>query len=180
MVNELTIDDTIELLRAIKPHYENFHQVQITDEAIKAAVYLSVQHVHDRLLPDKAIDLIDEACGQVQIPRSATPTARRDVQRDLEAIRKEYHAALKDARYDLARDLKNREARMLEQIKRIETEELKNPGSMYDRPYVTQEDIADIVAVWTDESISNITIDEIMQRMIRLLGLLQRIMTRAT
>jgi ATP-dependent Clp protease ATP-binding subunit ClpC len=173
MVDEPTIEDTIEILRGIKSRYEDFHQLQIADEAIKAAAHLSARYVPDRFLPDKAIDLIDEAASRVRMYRSATPPSLRDAMRGLEAIRKEHDAAVADGQYDLARDLKEREERMLERIKKIETEELKSDGSNYDRPYVTEEDIADVVTMWTGVPASTMTTDEI-QRLIGMEGELHR------
>ncbi|CAA9378575.1 MAG: ATP-dependent Clp protease, ATP-binding subunit ClpC, partial [uncultured Chloroflexia bacterium] len=160
MVDEPTIEDTIEILRGIKTRYEDFHQLQIADEAIKAAANLSARYVPDRFLPDKAIDLIDEAASRVRMYRSATPAPLRDALRGLEAIRKERESAAQAAQYDLARDLKEREDRMVERIKKIEQEEVKGDGSAYDRPYVTEEDIAEVVQMWTGIPVSNMTGDE--------------------
>jgi ATP-dependent Clp protease ATP-binding subunit ClpC len=160
MVDEPTIEDTIEILRGIKARYEDFHQLQIADEAIKAAANLSARYVPDRHLPDKAIDLIDEAASRVRMYRSATPPPLRDALRGLEAIRKERESAAQAAQYDLARDLKEREDRMVERIKKIEQEEVKGDGSSYDRPYVTEEDIAEVVQMWTGIPVSNMTGDE--------------------
>jgi ATP-dependent Clp protease ATP-binding subunit ClpC len=97
--------------------------------------------------------------------RSATPPSLRDAMRGLEAIRKEHDAALADNQQDLAHDLKEREERMLERIRKIESEELKSDGSNYDRPYVTEEDIADVVAMWTGVPVSTMTGDEIERLM---------------
>ena len=165
MVDEPTIEDTIEILRGIKTRYEDFHQLQIADEAIKAAAHLSARYIPDRFLPDKAIDLIDEAASRVRMYRSATPPSLRDALRGLEAIRKEREAAVTDQQYDLARDLKEREERMVERIKKIEQEEVKGDGSAYDRPYVTEEDIAEVVQMWTGVPVSNMTGDEIARLM---------------
>ncbi|MDQ5853564.1 MAG: ATP-dependent Clp protease ATP-binding subunit, partial [Chloroflexota bacterium] len=165
MVDEPTIEDTIEILRGIKTRYEDFHQLQIADEAIKAAAHLSARYIPDRFLPDKAIDLIDEAASRVRMYRSATPPSLRDALRGLEAIRKEREAAISDQQYDLARDLKEREERMVERIKKIEQEEVKGDGSAYDRPYVTEEDIAEVVQMWTGVPVSNMTGDEIARLM---------------
>ncbi|MBA3945633.1 MAG: ATP-dependent Clp protease ATP-binding subunit [Herpetosiphonaceae bacterium] len=159
-IDEPTIEDTIEILRGIKSRYEDFHQLQISDEAIKAAANLSARYVPDRFLPDKAIDLIDEAASRVRMYRSATPPSLRDALRGLEAIRKERDAALQDQQADVAHDLQEREERMLERIKKIEAEELKGDGSAYDRPYVTEEDIAEVVQMWTGVPVSNLTGNE--------------------
>src|SRR5687767_6392286 len=113
MIDEPTIEDTIEILRGIKTRYEDFHQLQIAEEAIRAAAHLSARYIPDRFLPDKAIDLIDEAASRVRMYRSATPPPLRDALRGLEAIRKEREAAVSDEQYDLARDLKDREERMV-------------------------------------------------------------------
>jgi ATP-dependent Clp protease ATP-binding subunit ClpC len=160
MIDEPTIEDTVEILRGIKTRYEDFHQLQIADEAIRAAAHLSARYIPDRFLPDKAIDLIDEASSRVRMYRSATPPSLRDALRGLEALRKEREAAISDEQYDVARDLKDREERMLERIKKIEQEELKGDGSNYDRPYVTEEDIAEVVQMWTGVPVSNMTGDE--------------------
>ncbi|HEX6293163.1 MAG TPA: ATP-dependent Clp protease ATP-binding subunit [Herpetosiphonaceae bacterium] len=173
MVDEPTIEDTIDILRGIKSRYEDFHQLQIADEAVKSAAVLSARYVPDRFLPDKAIDLIDEAASRVRMYRSATPPSLRDAMRGLEAIRKEHDAALADGQYDLARDLKDREERMLDRIKKIESEELKSDGSTYDRPYVTEEDIADVVSMWTGVPVSTMTGDEI-DRLMNMEGELHR------
>ncbi|MDQ5851895.1 MAG: ATP-dependent Clp protease ATP-binding subunit, partial [Chloroflexota bacterium] len=160
MVDEPTIEDTIEILRGIKSRYEDFHQLQISDEAIRSAAHLSARYVPDRFLPDKAIDLIDEAASRVRMYRSATPPPLRDALRGLEAIRKEREAAISDEQFDLAHDLKEREERMLERIKKIEQEEVQADGSAYDRPYVTEDDIAEVVQMWTGVPVSNMTGDE--------------------
>ncbi|GAC1386411.1 MAG: ATP-dependent Clp protease ATP-binding subunit [Herpetosiphon sp.] len=159
-IDEPTIEDTIEILRGIKSRYEDFHQLQISDEAIKAAANLSARYVPDRFLPDKAIDLIDEAASRVRMYRSATPPSLRDALRGLEAIRKERDSALADKQEEVARDLQEREERMLERIKKIETEEVKVDGSAYDRPYVTEEDIAEVVQMWTGVPVANMTGNE--------------------
>src|SRR6187431_2917709 len=101
MVDQPNEDETIEILRGIKSRYEDFHQLQISDDAIKAAAHLSARYVPDRFLPDKAIDLIDEAAARVRMTRSATPPSLRDALRGLEAIRTEREAAIEDQQYDL-------------------------------------------------------------------------------
>jgi ATP-dependent Clp protease ATP-binding subunit ClpC len=165
MVDEPTIEDTIEILRGIKSRYEDFHQLQIADEAVRSAAHLSARYVPDRFLPDKAIDLIDEAASRVRMYRSATPPQLRDAMRGLEAIRKEIDTAVADEQFDLAQNLKEQETRMLDRIKKVEQEVLKSDGSHYDRPYVTEQDIADVVAMWTGVPVSQMTGDEIQRLM---------------
>lgn len=161
MVDEPTLEDTVQILRGIKSRYEDFHQLQISDEAIKAAAALSARYVPDRFLPDKAIDLIDEAASRVRMYRSATPPQLRDALRGLEALRKEKEAALEDQQYDLASDLREREERMQARIVKIEREMGSEDGERaIERPYVTEEDIAEVVGMWTGIPVTRLKGDE--------------------
>ena len=161
MVDEPNVEDTIQILRGIKSRYEDFHQLQISDEAIKAAALLSARYVPDRFLPDKAIDLIDEAASRVRMYRSATPPRLRDALRGLEALRKEKEAALEDHQYDLAADLRDREERMQARITKIESEMgLASGEKAIERPYVTEEDIAEVVGMWTGVPVTRLKGDE--------------------
>jgi ATP-dependent Clp protease ATP-binding subunit ClpC len=161
MVDEPTVEETIEILRGVKSRYEDFHQLQIADDAIKAAAYLSARYVPDRFLPDKAIDLIDEAAARVRMTRSATPPSLRDALRGLEAIRKEREAAVEDQQFELAGDLREREERMQARITKIEGEMGIGPGTETgDRPYVTEDDIADVVGMWTGVPVKRLKGDE--------------------
>jgi ATP-dependent Clp protease ATP-binding subunit ClpC len=161
MVEQPTEEETIEILRGIKSRYEDFHQLQISDEAIKAAAHLSARYVPDRFLPDKAIDLIDEAAARVRMTRSATPPSLRDALRGLEAIRKEREAAIEDEQFDLAADLRGREERMMARIQKIEAElGIGSDAHLMERPYVTEEDIADVVGMWTGIPVKRLKGDE--------------------
>jgi ATP-dependent Clp protease ATP-binding subunit ClpC len=161
MVEEPTVEDTIEILRGIKSRYEDFHQLQISDDAIKSSAYLSARYVPDRFLPDKAIDLIDEAAARVRMTRSATPPSLRDALRGLEALRKEREAALEDKQYDVASDLGDREERMLDRIAKIENDMgIGGDSQISERPYVTEEDIADVVGMWTGVPVKRLKGDE--------------------
>jgi ATP-dependent Clp protease ATP-binding subunit ClpC len=161
MVDQPNEEETIEILRGIKSRYEDFHQLQISDEAIKAAAHLSARYVPDRFLPDKAIDLIDEAAARVRMTRSATPPALRDALRGLEAIRKEREAAIEDEQFDLADDLQQREEKMLGRITKLETElGIGADAQLTDRPYVTEDDIADVVGMWTGVPVKRLKGDE--------------------
>ncbi|HRC75168.1 MAG TPA: ATP-dependent Clp protease ATP-binding subunit, partial [Kouleothrix sp.] len=161
MVDQPTEDETIEILRGIKSRYEDFHQLQISDDAIKAAAHLSARYVPDRFLPDKAIDLIDEAAARVRMTRSATPPSLRDALRGLEAIRKEREAALEDAQHDLATDLREKEDRMLARIAKIESDMgINSDAQASERPYVTEEDIAEVIGMWTGIPVKRLQGDE--------------------
>jgi ATP-dependent Clp protease ATP-binding subunit ClpC len=162
MVEEPSVEDTISILRGVKSRYEDFHQLQISDDAIKAAANLSARYVPDRFLPDKAIDLIDEAASRVRMYRSATPPKLRDALRGLEALRKEKEAALEDQQYSLANDLRDREERMQGRIDKIESEMQGESGSdkILEPPYVTEEDIAEVVGMWTGIPVKRLKGDE--------------------
>ncbi len=159
-VDEPSVEETVEILRGVKSRYEDFHQLQIADDAIKAAAYLSARYVPDRFLPDKAIDLIDEAAARVRMTRSATPPNLRDALRGLEAIRKEREAAVEDGQFDLANDLRDREDRMQARIEKLEAELGVGSGELNDRPYVTEDDIADVVGMWTGVPVKRLKGDE--------------------
>jgi ATP-dependent Clp protease ATP-binding subunit ClpC len=167
MVDEPSLEDTVLILRGIKSRYEDFHQLQISDEAIKAAAALSARYVPDRQLPDKAIDLIDEAASRVRMYRSATPPQLRDALRGLEALRKEKEAAIEDKQFDLANDLREREERMQGRIEDIEREMGSAGGEerTIERPYVTEEDIAEVVGMWTGIPVTRLKGDETVRLM---------------
>ena len=173
MVDEPTVEDTISILRGIKSRYEDFHQLQISDDAIKAAATLSARYVPDRFLPDKAIDLIDEAASRVRMYRSATPPKLRDALRGLEALRKEKEAAIEDQQFDLAADLREREERMQGRINKIEDELGAGGGDdrVMEPPYVTEEDIAEVVGMWTGIPVKRLKGDE-TQRLMQMEGAL--------
>ncbi len=161
MVDEPSVEDTVSILRGVKSRYEDFHQLQISDDAIRSAALLSARYVPDRFLPDKAIDLIDEAASRVRMYRSATPPRLRDALRGLEALRKEREAAIADEQYILADDLRDREERMQSRIQNIETEIGTSASEhTFERPYVTDDDIADVVGMWTGIPVKRLKGDE--------------------
>jgi ATP-dependent Clp protease ATP-binding subunit ClpC len=153
-------EGTLDAANILKPALSR-HQLQISDEAIKAAAHLSARYVPDRFLPDKAIDLIDEAAARVRMTRSATPPSLRDALRGLEAIRKEREAAIEDQQFELAADLREREERMLARIQKIEAElGIGSDAHLMERPYVTEDDIAEVVGMWTGIPVKRLKGDE--------------------
>ena len=168
MVDEPSLENSIDILRGVKSRYEDFHQLQIRDEAIKAAAFLSARYVPDRFLPDKAIDLIDEAASRVRMYRSATPPRLRDALRGLEALRKEKEAAFEDQQFEVAADLRDREERMQARILEIEGEmgiDASDEERVIERPYVTEEDIAEVVGMWTGIPVKRLKGDETLRLM---------------
>jgi ATP-dependent Clp protease ATP-binding subunit ClpC len=161
IVDEPSLEDTINILRGIKSRYEDFHQLQISDDAVRAGAILSARYVTDRFLPDKAIDLIDEASSRVRMYRSTTPPRLRDALRGLEALRKEREAAIEDQQHMLADELRHREEFMISRIETIEHEMgVNSVDELPERPYVTEDDIAEVVKMWTGVPVRRLQADE--------------------
>ncbi len=163
-VPEPTIEETIEILRGIKDRYEAHHNLEISDEAIKAAAHLSARYVPDRFLPDKAIDLIDEASSRVRmykVPR--TSPLKATIER-LGTIRREKEAAFAERRYQEAADLRDRELEMQSQIEAMREEAHGDSG-----PVVGKEDIAEVVAMWTGIPLTHMQEEE-TQRLLEMEG----------
>jgi len=171
MVEEPTVEETIDILRGIKSRYEDFHQLQISDDALRAAALLSARYVPDRFMPDKAIDLIDEAASRVRMYRAATPPSLRDALRGLEALRKEKESAKEAGQEELVADLRTREERMLQRIAQIEQEEREGSRGRkpVERPYVTEDDIAEVVSMWTGIPVTRLAGEE-TERLLKMEG----------
>ncbi len=120
MVEEPSVEETIEILKGVRERYEEHHKLKITDEALKAAAELAARYVSDRFLPDKAIDLVDEAASHVRIRKSATPPSLQEALRGLESLRKEKDQAIGAQQYEFAAELRDRELKLQERIERME------------------------------------------------------------
>jgi ATP-dependent Clp protease ATP-binding subunit ClpC len=158
LVEEPSVEDTIEILRGIKEKYEEHHKLTISDEALREAAQLAARYVSDRFLPDKAIDLVDEASSRVRIKRSATPPSLKEAQRGLEGLRKEKDQAISSQQYEYAAELRDREVKLQDRISTLE-DELGTSGEVQ-APVVTEEDIADVVSMWTGIPVSRIATEE--------------------
>src|SRR5690606_19618745 len=157
-VDEPNVEDTIQILEGVRPAYEEHHKLRISDEAVRAAAELSARYVSDRFLPDKAIDLIDEAAARVRIRRHATPPSVREVQSGLEAIRREKDQAIANQQYEYAAELREREVRLQAQLEELEQELEESRGT--DQPVVTEDDIRDVISQWTGVPLSRIAAEE--------------------
>ena len=157
-VDEPSIDETIQILTGVRPLYEEHHKLKITDEALKAASNMAARYVTDRFMPDKAIDLIDEASSRVRMIRSAAPPSLKDAKTGLEAIQRDLEAAVTSQDFELAAELRDRERRLREKIE-AQTQELKDQNAE-DEVYVTEEDIAEVVAMWTGIPVTRIAGEE--------------------
>ncbi|MDO8688668.1 MAG: ATP-dependent Clp protease ATP-binding subunit [Dehalococcoidia bacterium] len=158
LVEEPSIDETVEILRGVKERYEAHHRLIISDEAIKAAAELAARYIADRFLPDKAIDLIDEASSRVRLQRSQAPPTLKDAIKGLETIRSEKEAAISSQQYEYAADLRDRELKLVEKIEKMESSWQANQGG--DLPVVSDEDVAEVVSMWTGIPVKRIAGEE--------------------
>jgi ATP-dependent Clp protease ATP-binding subunit ClpC len=158
LVEEPTVEETIEILRGIKERYEEHHKLIISDEALKTAAELAARYVADRFLPDKAIDLVDEAASRVRIRKSATPPSLKEAQSGLDSLRREKEAAISSQQYEYAAELRDREVKLQEKIESMaEGWETEREAS---KPVVTAEDIAEVVSMWTGIPVARIASEE--------------------
>ncbi len=154
-VDEPSIDETISILQGIKPRYEEHHRLVITDEAINAAAHLSARYVADRFLPDKAIDLIDEASSRVRMYKSPEARVFKQTMKDLRAAREEHAMAMDEARFDDAQEVLTRQTALEQKL-----EQLRAGWNQEASPYVTGADIAEVVGMWTGIPVSQIAAEE--------------------
>ncbi|HEX9641221.1 MAG TPA: Clp protease N-terminal domain-containing protein, partial [Candidatus Krumholzibacteria bacterium] len=165
LVEEPTVEETIEILKGIKERYEEHHKLTISDEALQAAAELASRYVSDRFLPDKAIDLIDEAASRVRIRRSATPPSLKEAAKGLESLRREKDAAISSQQYEYAAELRDREVKLQEKIEALEQGiEVQREG---EKPIVSDEDIAEVVSMWTGIPVARIASEE-SQRLLQM------------
>jgi ATP-dependent Clp protease ATP-binding subunit ClpC len=158
LVAEPTMEETLEILRGIKHRYEEFHQLDISDEALETAANLATRYIADRFLPDKAIDLVDEAGSRVRIKRGSAPIGLTEARRALESVRKEKESAMASQQFEYSGELRARELQLTEKIESMEKEwQIKREEG---RPVVTSEDIAEVVSMWTSIPVIKLTVDE--------------------
>src|SRR5687767_10492911 len=158
MVEEPTMEQSIDILMGIRERYEQHHKVAITDEAVKAAVDLSIRYITDRHLPDKAIDLIDEAASRVRLRHASAPPALREAQKDLDRVTKEKDAAINNQEYESAATLRETEATARERVEQLRGEWQSSVSA--EQPTVDDEDIAQVVAMWTGIPVTRIAQEE--------------------
>jgi ATP-dependent Clp protease ATP-binding subunit ClpC len=158
LVEEPSIEDTIEILKGIKERYEQHHRLEISDEAIKAAAELGSRYVPDRFMPDKAIDLVDEAASRVRMQRASAPPSLKEVMRSLESVQNEKESAIAAQQYELAAEYRDREAQLRSKLEHLEQGWQAEQGK--DKPVVTAEDIAQVVAMWTGIPVMQIAEEE--------------------
>ena len=183
MVGEPSVEDTIEILRGLKDRYEEHHRLKIADEALVAAATLGDRYISDRFLPDKAIDLIDEAGSRVRLMNSKLPPAAKEIDKQLRDVQKQKEEAVREQDFTKAGELRDKEVELREQIRSILQARKDEQGAEQpateagsqaepspavavaetsgDRaPMVTEEDIAHIVASWTGVPVQKLTESE--------------------
>ena len=157
-VEEPSVDETIEILRGVKGRYEEHHQLEINDEALRAAANLAARYISDRFLPDKAIDLIDEAASRVRINHSTTPLSVKEATKLLESVKKEKDEAIAERQYEFAAELRDREAKLADKLSELEQTWKDDQGS--EQPLVDEENIAEVVSMWTSIPVTRLAATE--------------------
>jgi ATP-dependent Clp protease ATP-binding subunit ClpC len=159
MVGEPTVEETIEILYGLRDRYERHHKLVISDEALAAAAKFADQYIADRFLPDKAIDLIDEAGSRVRLLNSQLPPAAKLLDQELRDVLKSKDEAVRNQDFEKAGQLREREMEVRAQINAV-IQVSKDPSSSVPTPTVTEEDIAQIVAAWTSIPVNKLTKSE--------------------
>ena len=157
---------TVEILRGVKGMYEQHHDLEILDEALETAATLADRYIADRQLPDKAIDLIDEAASRVRIKHSTVPKPLREAQKELDAVRLEKDEVISAQKYETAAELRDRELKLVTKIEQLDAGWKKeNPNA--GEAKVTADDIAEVVAMWTRIPVTRLDIEE-KERLIKM------------
>ncbi len=157
---------TVDILRGVKGMYEAHHDLEITEEALETAATLADRYIADRQLPDKAIDLIDEAASRVRIKHSTVPKELREAQKELEGVRSEKNEVISAQKYETAAELRDRELKLVTKIEQLEAAWKKdNPG--VGEAKVTADDIAEVVAMWTRIPVTRLDVEE-KERLIKM------------
>ncbi|MBR0490676.1 MAG: ATP-dependent Clp protease ATP-binding subunit [Clostridia bacterium] len=157
-ISEPSEKDTITILKGLRDKYEAHHNVKITDEAIESAVKLSERYINDRFLPDKAIDLIDEAASRARIKTYTEPDSLKDLQAKLEEVSKNKEEAVLNQKFEKAAELRDEEKKLKEQVEKEENKwKNKNTKSVTN---ITEENIAEVIASWTGIPAKKLTEDD--------------------
>ncbi len=154
-VEQPSTEETVQILEGLRERYEQHHHVKITDEALETAAELADRYISDRFLPDKAIDLIDEAASRLRIKSMTQPPVYRDLEEEIETTRREKEAAIEAQEFEKAANLRDQERKLTNKKKELEHEWSSGEGG--ERPEVGEEEIADIVAMWTGIPVFKLT-----------------------
>src|SRR6059036_4146298 len=155
-VDEPSVDDTVQILRGLRDRYEAHHRCKISDDALHAAAVLADRYIQDRHLPDKAIDLIDEAASRMRIRNMTAPPRYRELEEEIEKVRKDKEASIEAQEFEKAASLRDKE-RKLTQKKRELEENWRAEEGAGEQPEIGEEEIADIVSMWTGIPVFKLT-----------------------
>lgn len=155
IIQEPSVDDTIEIIKGLRPKYEEHHKLKISDEAIIAATELSYKYITDRFLPDKAIDIIDEASSKVRIQTSSLPPEGKELEKELKCIIKQKEDAIRNQEFEDASNLRDDEADLKEKIRELSQKWRDENES--NKPVVTAEQVAQVVSIMTGIPTTKIT-----------------------
>lgn len=158
MVREPTVEETEKILQGLRDRYEAHHRVIIPDEVIAAAVQLSKRYISDRFLPDKAVDVMDEAAAKVRLHTISTPPELKDLEKELALVNKEKEAAIKEQKFEKAAKLRDRISELEGEIKKADDLWRRERGK--ETPVVTTKDIAEVVSDWTGIPVVELTQEE--------------------
>mgnify|MGYP005843701227 FL=1 len=164
-VAEPSVDETLEILRGLRDRYEAHHRIRITDEALAAAAELADRYISDRFLPDKAIDLVDEAASRKRIQTMTAPPSYRELEDEIAAVRKEKEAAIEAQEFEKAANLRDKERKLTH--KKLELEEQWKTSDEGMRASIGEDEIAEIVSMWTGIPVVKITEAE-SQKLLRM------------
>jgi ATP-dependent Clp protease ATP-binding subunit ClpC len=157
-VAEPTVEQTVAILKGIKHHYEDYHKLIIHEEALLASASMAARYISDRFLPDKAIDIMDEASSRVRIKKGVVPIGIAEAQKALENLRRDKDNAIASQQYEMAAEMRDREVQLQGKIKNMEQE--WQDTQKKETPIVTKEDIAEVVSMWTGIPVISLTMDE--------------------
>jgi len=164
-ISEPSIEETVMILQGLKDKYEAHHKIKITDQALEAAAHLSARYVSGRFLPDKAIDLVDEAASRIKLQNTISPPDMKEVETKLNKIRKEKESAVKLQEFEKAAQLRNKEKKSEAELQKMK--EKWETRRMVIKVEVTEEDIAEIVSSWTGIPIFSLKEEE-AQKLLRM------------
>lgn len=170
-VPEATVEETVAILKGLRSRYESYHHVHVSDEAVVAAAQLAERYIQDRSLPDKAVDLMDEAAARLRVARAVVPSEALALRDELDRLYDDKQRAVHDRRFEQAADLRDQEIAMREQLAHVEEEWWRLRGEA--EPTLSTRDIAEVVARWTgiptvmasaEESERLLHLDETLER----------------
>ena len=154
-VDQPSTEETVQILKGLRDRYEQHHKVNITDEALEAAAELADRYISDRFLPDKAIDLIDEAASRMRIKSMTSPPVYRELEDEIEETRRAKEEAIENQEFEKAANLRDKERRLTQ--RKRELAEQWEAGESTERPSIGEEEIADIVSMWTGIPVFKLT-----------------------